>query len=655
MDLKRAVWSRVLLGLGVGVALRTAIWLARLGRVPERWAIPSFLLVLALLICVAAGWLSNAGSSLAKTASPRPLTPGFPAARLLAAAAALGAFAWVWVLQIRPDPPLKALLIWIAGMVAVVAAFPRASKAASASATPARRGLPLAVAAVVMLAAGARLIRLDLVLPVLSGDEASVAMDGRGILDRSDGSDPFGSGVNSSMHIGMMPAGAGAILFDSKLGGPRLFPAIIGVLAVAVTAGAAALLAGPWAALGAAALIALNPLHVHFSRSSNNVVVDSLTVTAAVLFLFAALKTGSPRSACLAGVCSGIALYGYGGGRIMPVVLLASLPMVLWRFRGHRRRQALLAGALIAGFLIAAGPNLHYAMLRFDEWNGRFNRTSVFEPRWNRQEVKIQGSETKVLLNQFRLGTIGLLSSGPTIDIFTGVPMIAPALLPALGIAGLGWLFGRRRSFAEALLAALVVGGNLAGVSLTLSTPQPQRVSSLVPMLAILGGVALAGFLALFPERAGGAPLKSALGALFVGVFLARQVSGYPLDWLPYAEGGGRHAAMAQSVCGLLSAPRYRDEPIYFHGSPFVYWDFPSFRYFMPGRKVTMMADEDPYSVPPGVHVFSEEYLEKAKSWAREMEIPHPIRLPHPAFVRQDIALVVLLRTTTPPYVPESP
>ena len=79
--------------------------------------------------------------------------------------------------------------------------------------------------------------------------------------------------------------------------------------------------------------------------------------------------------------------------------------------------------------------------------------------------MKFGGWETQVLLNQVRLGTIGVLSSGPTIDIFTGVPMIAPPLLPALGIAGLGWLYGRRRFFSEASLAALVIGGNLAGVS----------------------------------------------------------------------------------------------------------------------------------------------------------------------------------------------
>ena len=61
------------------------------------------------------------------------------------------------------------------------------------------------------------------------------------------------------------------------------------------------------------------------------------------------------------------------------------------------------------------------------------------------------------------------------------------------------------------------------------------------------------------------------------------------------------------------------------------------------------MADEDPYSVPPGLHVFVEEYLEKAKSWARSMEIVHAVSLPHPAFAKQDVAFVVLLRTESPP------
>ncbi len=481
-------------------------------------------------------------------------------------------------------------------------------------------------------------------------------MDGSAVIASGPRSDVFGTGSNSSMRLGMLPAGVGAKLWGSRIGGPRLLYGLIGTLAVVATAASAGVLAGGWAALAGAALIALCPHHVHFSRSSNNVILDSLFVTGGALFLFLVLRSGSPRHACLAGACAGLALYGYGGGRVMPVVVVLSLPVVLWRFRASGGRQTLLVLALAAGFSAAGGPNLRFAASRFSEWNGRFNQTSVFASEWHRDELARQGSEKGVLLNQFRLGTIGLLSSAPTIDIYTGRPMIAPAVLPALGIVGLGWLLGRRR-FADGFIAALVVGGNLAGVALTMSTPQPQRASSLVPMLAVLGGAAVAGLLAIVPERVGRAPLRAALGCLVIGAFLAREAAGFPLSWEPYAEAGGRHAAFAQSMAATVAAPAFAAEQIYFHAAPFLYWEFPSIRYLLPGRQAVDVFEERPASFPPGLHLCSEEYQERCRAWATNLGIVRGVALAHPAYPKKNLGFLfrVPARPAEPPPIDRQP
>ena len=639
---KRAALAGLLLAWGAGVALQTTIWLSKQPGVPERWGVPALLFFVAFLLAVAAGWVRGTDADSPRPSAVPALDGRFRFARFAAAAVALGFFGWTWNLQNRADHPLSALATWTIALVAAVLAFPGVLGPGLRTQAPASRAQRVALAGIFLLAASARLVRLDLVHPVFSGDEATVAMDGRELLDRSGASDPFGAGANSSMRLGMLPAGAGATLFDSKIAGARRLYALIGTMSLVATAGAAWILAGPWAALGGLALIAFSPIHVHFSRSSNNVIVDSLLVTSGVFFVLALLRTGSPRSACLAGVFSGLSLYGYGGGRVMPVVLLASLPLVLWRFRAARGRPALLALAMVGGFLIAAGPNLHYASSHFDTWNGRFNQTSIFEPAWHRAEVARLGSEANLFLNQIRLGTIGLLSSPPLIDIFTGFPLISPAPLPALGIVGLGWLYGRRR-FAEATIAGLVVAGNLAGVSFTVSTPQAHRASSLVPALAALGGVAVAGFLAALPERAKGVPWRSVVGSLLIGVLLARQVSGFPLDWSPYKNAGGGHAALAQSVWQFVEAPRYQRETLYFHGGRYVFWDFPSFRYLLPDRRVIDVAEEKPASFPPGLHVCSEEFLWIGQEWARTLGLPRGVRLAHPADPRRDVGFAFLV------------
>jgi hypothetical protein len=638
---RRDVLAAILLASGTCVGLFTTLWLGKQPGVPERWAVPAMLFLAAFLLAVIAGSL-RAGETLPPSASAVPaMRVGSPIARVAAGAVALGCFAQTWVLQNREVPPLSALATWAVAMVATVLAFPGVLRLRPRAGTVSRDHV-FALAGIFLIAAGARLVGLDRVYPVFSGDEATVAMDGQELLNRRGASDPFGTGANSSMRLGMLPGGVGAALFDSKVAGARRLYALIGTLALAATAATAWLLGGPWAALGGLALIAFAPIHVHFSRSSNNVVVDSLLVTAGVFFLLAVLRTGSPRLACLAGVFSGLSLYGYGGGRVMPVVLLASLPVLLWRFRAAPRgRRALLVLAVVAGFGIAAGPTLHYASTHFEKWNGRFNQTSIFEPGWHRAEVARLGSEANLYLNQIRLGTIGLLSSPPLIDIYTGFPQIAPAVLPALGIVGLGWLYGRRR-IAEATIAGLVVAGNLAGVSFTVSTPQAHRASSLVPMLAVLGGIAVAGFLAAFPERARGVPWRAAIGSLLIGGFLARQVSGFPLDWSEYKGAGGGHAALAQSVCLFVGSPRYQHELVYFHGGSFVYWDFPSFRYFLPDRSVIDVVENNPKSFPPGLHVFSEEFLRRGAEWASALGL-RGIPLPHPADPFRNVAFAFLV------------
>ena len=649
----RSAAAALLLAAATALGVETALWLGRQPGVPERWAGPALGFVASFVLAVVAGLVRPRDPAPPPASRVPPLREGSSIGVIAAGAAAVGFFAWTWILQNREVPPLTALATWAAAIGATILVFPRVRRRSPRADPRIPPGYLLALAGIFAIAAGARLIGLDRVHPVFSGDEATVTMDGLELLSGQGASDPFGAGANSSMRLGMLPGGAGATLFHSKVAGARRSFALIGTLALAATAAAAWLLAGPWAGLGALALIAFAPIHVHFSRSSNNVVVDSLLVTAGVGFLLALLREGSPRLAALAGTFSGLSLYGYGGGRVMPVVLACSLPLVLWRFRAAPAgRRLLLVLAMAAGFAVTAGPTAHYASRHFDKWNGRFNQTSVFEKRWHKAEVERLGSETKLYVNQVRLGTIGLLSSPPLIDIYTGFPQIAPALLPALGIAGLGWLLGRRR-VAEAAVAGLVVAGNLAGVSLTVSTPQAHRASSLIPMLAILGGVALAGFLGAFPEASRGVPWRAAVGALLVGAFLGRQASGYPLDWTAHRYAGGGHAALAQAVCRFVDVPRYRADPIYFHGGTFVYWDFPSFRYFLPDRQVTDVTKESD-SFAPGLHVFSEEYLRRGRRWAGELGL-RGIPLPHPADPQHDVAYAFVVPAGKTLTLPESP
>ena len=556
-----------------------------------------------------------------------------------------------WLLQSNPSPPGYLVATWLLAVVAIPFGFPRPIPDRSDDAAGSRWRRDPAILAVLVIAlaiaAGTRLARLGELPPVLGGDEANQIVDGMDWLSGRSRTDPFGTGWYGTVRLGMIPAGAGALSSERPIAGPRIPYAVVGTLAVVASALAAGQIGGPWAAAGCAAFLALAPHHVHFSRLASVMVPDSLFAAATVAFLLGAWHRGSPRLAAWAGVSAGLSLYGYAAGRVLPVVFLVALAALPFLRRWGVRRRVWLALALAAGFAVAAGPNLRFAVRHFGDWNSRFNQVSVFADGWIVVETQRLGSRAKIVENQLKSGTIGLLSAPDTTPWFTAYPIIGPPMLVAGAVAGAGWLLGRR-NWLEVLLIGLVVAGNVAGVILTVAAPAPQRVSSLVPMLAILGGAAIAGVVSLLPDRAGRPNRwRFAAGTLAAGLVIATGIRDYPFDSGAFARYGGNHAAFAQSVARLLEQPRFRLAPVHLHGVPYVHSSFPSFRYFLP---LTRFLDDEPdvalteTSFSPGIHLFSEERVAEGEKWREQLGLAHAIRLAHPAYPAQHVGYVFIVR-----------
>jgi hypothetical protein len=570
-------------------------------------------------------------------------------ARTIALAVGLAAIVATWVLQARPYPPRFVLATWAIALVAIPLAFPATLRPRGEGVRRTWSGWTVALAAFTFaVAAWARLFHLDGLPPVFSGDEANQVADAENWLGGPAPTDPFGTGWIGTIRLGMLPAGTGALARPSSpVAGPRLPYAIAGTLSVAAAGVAAALAAGPIGAVGFLAFLALAPHHVHFSRLASVQVLDSFFAAVTVALLFATRRAGSARLAAYTGVAAGLSLYGYTGGRVVPALFLAGAFFLAFDRRRPAQRRRWLALALAAGFAAAAGPNLRFAVHHFADWNSRFNQVSIFQEGWLPAETQRLGSLSRVAANQLESGTLGLLYGDDYTSWFTRYPLVGPAILVGAALAGLGWLAGRRSWF-EAMVIGLLVAGNLAGVVLTSGAPSAQRVSSLLPGLAILAGTAFAGLAAFVPKNgAGGVPWRAAAVALTAGVLLATQIRGYPIDWEPYAGYGGPHAALAQRAADLLRQERFRGRPVYLHGWKFVDSSFPGFHHFLSG---TRFIDDDPQmsgyteqSFPPGIHLFSVEWLDAAKEWRGRLGLAHGIALAHPAYPARDIGYVFVV------------
>jgi hypothetical protein len=629
--------SILALSAGVGIAAAAAKWLEVLGDRPgPPPAAPALLAFGAcLLLAFVAGRRAPQtpeAEGVREVAAPDPVSGARALGTIGLGLASAILFAMTWVLQGRTPVPLAAIASWTASIAALGAAFAAATRARSGRRRARRHPVALAALTIVLLLGSwSRLAGLGEVPASFGGDEANQTRDGRGLLTGTTPGDPFGTGWYGTIRLGMLPAGIGALACPDPFSGPRRPYAVAGTLSLFVATAAGGLLAGTWGALATAALLAFAPHHVHFSRLASVMILDALAAAVFLVLLFRTRETGSPVSGFFAGASAGLALYGYSAGRVVPALLLVAGPLLV-ASRIARGRRTILAAALASGFLLAAAPNLRFAASHFDDWNSRFNQVGIFRQEWWGPEVAKLGSPARVLSRQIVAGTVGLLSRHTPITWFTGYPMVAPYLLPALATAGLGWLLGQRRYFA-ALVLGLLVAGNLAAVILTDTAPAPQRLSSLSPALAILGGAALAGFVSLFPRRGGrGAPARTAAGAFALAGVLLACLKGLPPWWDPSPGYGGASAAFALAASKVLQAPRYAGESIVLDGLPYLDSTFPSVGYLLPS---TRFVNRDPVQSrterpPAGLHLVVPEWMSLVPDWKTRFGIGRAVALPDP-------------------------
>jgi 4-amino-4-deoxy-L-arabinose transferase-like glycosyltransferase len=279
-------------------------------------------------------------------------------------------------------------------------------------------------------------------------------------------------------------------------------------------------------ALVAAAVLAVLPWHIHYSRTGFGEMVSlPLVFTMAWWLFLRANRTGG--SLIPAAIAFGVCFYTYRSGWVVLPPFLVVLLILYGRELWGRRRDALFAGVALAVVLL---PLAWHVLLGPEE---RASQASVFN-------VDSEQSTASLIVEQYRsYFTTGFLFSDGDNGFITrhylpGHGVLYWPMLPLLlaGVAYCAWRHNRRCLLLLALVFLYPLGGALSDMS-----PISSRAILGAVVASLLMGAGVLGVVeavrAFRPQLAPAAALATAaavvlVGAVSLGGYLNRYFDEYP-------------------------------------------------------------------------------------------------------------------------------
>ena len=274
----------------------------------------------------------------------------------------------------------------------------------------------------------------------------------------------------------------------------RLTAALAGVFTVMFLCWLARELFDEPTALVAAAILAISPWHVHFSRWAQQGIFMPLLFTIAA-WGTVRFRQGRRAGLPIAAAAIAIAAYAYDVGRVLAPLFLLLLALVARRELREHKRWAAVA-ALVLAILVA--PTLWFVMRQPEEAMARFRRISIAQPGMLPAEVV-----GRFLVNYakhfdpvylaFRGDREPRHSMGKTGEIY---PLELPFLL--LGI----YFLARRRNGAAAIVIGWIAIAPVASSMTNVGIPHALRSLAGVPAFALAIAVGLVEFMRRLPDKA---------------------------------------------------------------------------------------------------------------------------------------------------------
>jgi Dolichyl-phosphate-mannose-protein mannosyltransferase len=380
--------------------------------------------------------------------------------------------------------------LWLAGVLAMSAFAVRSARSSreDSRVVPFSRVEIAGIAAVTIAAFVVRFIRLTDVPYPMSGDEASIGLEGEQILAGSS-RDMFRTGWSSQPILSFLGPAVSMALFGTSLVGLRLFPVLTGTLTVPVLYLLVRVMFSRAPAFLAAFLLASMSFHVHFSRIAVNNADAAFVVCLVASMLYAIARSRRAHWYVAAGLATGFGLYSFAGARLVFVfafLFLAYLGASDRGFRADWPKLLLFAAAMWVVVLPTAVHFLEHPDVGF----GRLNQVGVVPSGWLDREAARTGTPAAFVLVRQILRSFAIVVSSPAAEGFYNSPKPLLDLLWTIAFL-IGLMFSWIRPFdpRHVLLNIWFWSVIVFGGAFVLPPPAAERFLLAAPAVAVFAAL----------------------------------------------------------------------------------------------------------------------------------------------------------------------
>ena len=311
----------------------------------------------------------------------------------------------------------------------------------------------------------------------------------------------FSLGWAEQSRLAFFPYAISIALFGRTALAVRLVSVITGTLSVFAVYLFAREIFNKKIAWLSAFILSILPVHIHFSRTGVDNIIDSLTAPLILWLIFRGVKRGSTLCFAVAGIISGLCIYTYPGSLLAAIFGVATIGYIALRTPGFLRAHARNILVFVLAILVVVIPLLGYYSSDNEYFLGRWKRETILQNNGVPAQSQATGlSPSEILTVQFAKSSLVFISSDAPGNFFNSPNPYLPPVEAIIFMLGMIYVLWRIKDIRYTVVFVWFWAVVILGSTLTGGAPTSQRMLMSTPALSLIVALAMTGILDVFKQ-----------------------------------------------------------------------------------------------------------------------------------------------------------